>query len=154
MADNFSFVIEGRLAGMARPGRSRPLEDDIEFLKAQGIGAIVSTTERPLDEGIVRSLGLRYLHLPVPDYCAPTIQQIEEFLSFLDASGSDGAVVVHCYAGQGRTGTMLACALVQHGLSAEEAIRVLRAKRPPSIDTFAQEQVIFEFAAMRERQIE
>ncbi|MBI3780600.1 MAG: dual specificity protein phosphatase family protein [candidate division NC10 bacterium] len=151
MADNFSFVIEGRLAGMARPGCSRPLEDDIEFLKAQGIGAIVSMTEGPLNEGVVRSLGLRYLHLPVPDYCSPTIQQIEDFLAFLDAADSDGAVVVHCYAGQGRTGTMLACALVQQGMSAEDAIRIIRAKRPPSIDTFAQEQVIFEFAAMRRR---
>jgi len=149
MADNFSFVIEGKLAGMARPGRSRPLEDDIEFLKAQGIGAIVSMTERPLDERVVRSLGLRYLHLPVPDYCSPTIQQIGEFLAFLDAGDSGGAVVVHCYAGQGRTGTMLACALVHQGLSAEEAIRTVRAKRPPSIDTFVQEQVIFDFAALR-----
>ena len=151
MPDNFSFVIEGKLAGMARPGRSRALEDDIEFLKAQGIGAIVSMTERPLDEGVVRSFGLRYLHLPVLDYCSPTIQQIEEFLAFLDAADSGGAVVVHCYAGQGRTGTMLACALVHLGLSAEEAISIIRVKRPPSIDTLAQEQVIFDFASLRRR---
>lgn len=151
MSDNFSFVIEGKLAGMARPGRSRPLEDDLEFLKVRGIGAIVSVTERPLDEGLVRSLGLRYLHLPVPDYGAPTIEQIEEFLAFMEAADSDGAVVVHCYAGQGRTGSILACALVHHGMSAEEAIRAVRAKRPPSIDTLVQEQVIFEFAALRRR---
>lgn len=148
MSDNFSFVIAGKLAGMARPGRSRPLEDDVNFLKAQGIGAIVSMTERPLDEGIVRSLGMRYLHLPVPDYGAPTIQQINEFLAFLDAADSDGAVAVHCYAGQGRTGALLACALVHQGLSAEEAIRIIRAKRPPSIDTLVQEQVVFDFAAL------
>jgi atypical dual specificity phosphatase len=136
---------------MARPGRSVPLEDDIEFLKAQGIGAIVSVTERPLDERIVRSLGLQYLHLQVPDYGAPTIQQIERFLSFLEAGETDGAVVVHCYAGQGRTGSLLACALVHLGLGAEEAIRFVRAKRPPSIDTLVQEQVIYDFAALRGR---
>ena len=149
MTENFSFVIEGRLAGMARPGRSKPLQEDLIFLIAQGIGAIVSITERPLDEDVVRSFGLRYLHLPVQDYCAPTIQQIEEFLAFLDAVEGDRAVVVHCFAGQGRTGTLLACALVSLGMSAEEAIRFVRAKRRPSIDTLIQEQAIFDFAAMR-----
>ena len=151
MSDNFSFVIEGRLAGMARPGRSRPLEEDIQSLRARGIGAIVSVIERPLDEGLIRSLGLRYLHLPVQDYDAPTIQQIEEFLAFMEDSDADGAVVVHCYAGQGRTGCMLACALVHHGMSPEDAIREVRAKRPPSIDTLVQEQVVYDFAAMRRR---
>jgi atypical dual specificity phosphatase len=149
MPDNFSFVIEGRLAGMARPGRSSPLEDDLAFLMARGIGAIVSMTERPLDEGMVSGFGLRYLHLPVPDFCAPTIQQIEAFLVFLGDADHAGGVVVHCYAGQGRTGTMLACALVHQGMSAEEAIRLVRAMRPPSIDTLVQEQIIFDFAALR-----
>lgn len=151
MPDNFSFVIEGKLAGMARPGRGRSLEEDLAFLKAQGIGAIVSVTEKPLDESIVWGLGLRYLHLPIPDYAAPTIQQIEQFLAFLEAVDGDGAVAVHCYTGQGRTGTMLACALVHQGMSAEEAIRIVRAKRPPSIDTIVQEQVIFDFAALWRR---
>ncbi|MGH7412037.1 MAG: dual specificity protein phosphatase family protein, partial [Candidatus Methylomirabilis sp.] len=144
-------VIEGKLAGMARPGRSRPLQEDLIFLKAQGIGAIVSVTERALDEEIVRSFGLRYLHLPVQDYHAPTLQQIEEFLGFLEAAEGNGAVAVHCFAGQGRTGTLLACALVYLGMSAEEAIRFVRAKRRPSIDTLVQEQAIFDFAAMRRR---
>lgn len=149
MAENFSFVIEGKLAGMARPGRSKPLQEDLIFLKGQGIGAIVSVTERPLDEEIVRSFDLRYLHLPVLDYCAPSPCQIEEFLAFLEAVEGDGAVAVHCFAGQGRTGTLLACALVSLGMSAEEAIRFVRAKRRPSIDTLVQEQAIFDFASMR-----
>lgn len=136
---------------MARPGRSSPLEEDLAFLMVRGIGAIVSMTERPLDEGMVIGFGLRYLHLPVPDFCAPTIQQIEAFLVFLGDANQNGGVVVHCYAGQGRTGTMLACALVHQGMSAEEAIRLVRAKRPPSIDTLAQEQIIFDFAALRIR---
>jgi len=149
MVDNFSFVLEGRLAGMARPGRSRSLQEDLIFLKAQGIGAIVSVTERPLEQEVVRSFGLRYLHLPVPDYGAPTMRQIEEFLDFIEAPEGDGATVVHCFAGQGRTGTMLACALVHRGASGEQAIRFVRAKRWPSIDTPVQEQTIFEFAAVR-----
>src|SRR3970282_1789574 len=107
MPDNFSFVIEGRLAGMARPGRSSPLEEDLAFLMVRGIGAIVSMTESPRDEGMVSGFGLRYLHLPVPDFCAPTIQQIEAFLAFLDHADHAGGVVVHGYVGQWRIVTML-----------------------------------------------
>jgi protein-tyrosine phosphatase len=47
---------------------------------------------------------------------------------------------------------MLACALVHQGMSAEEAIRLVRAMRPPSIDTLVQEQIIFDFAAQRIRE--
>jgi len=54
-------------------------------------------------------------------------------------------VVVHCAAGQGRTGTVLACALVHRGLSAEEAIRTVRRLRPPSIDTDSQEAFVRAF---------
>jgi hypothetical protein len=36
-------------------------------------------------------------------------------------------------------------------MSAEEAIRLVRAKRPPSIDTLVQEQIIFDFASLRIR---
>ncbi|MGH7370059.1 MAG: fused DSP-PTPase phosphatase/NAD kinase-like protein, partial [Candidatus Methylomirabilaceae bacterium] len=104
-----------------------------------------------LDHETVRTFGLRYLHLPVPDYGAPTIQQIDEFLAFVETAEGDGAVVVHCFAGQGRTGTMLACALVDRGMSAEQAIRIVRTRRWPSIDTPVQEQAIEEFAAVRER---
>jgi len=38
---------------------------------------------------------------------------------------------------------------VHQGMSAEEAIRLVRAMRPPSIDTLVQEQIIFDFAALR-----
>jgi atypical dual specificity phosphatase len=149
MPENFSFVIEGRLAGMARPGRLRPLQEDLIRLKAHGVSAVVSLTESPLDANTVRGFGLRYLHLPMPDYCAPTLPQIEAFLVFINACDGRGAVAVHCFAGQGRTGTMLACALVDEGMTAEEAIRFVRARRRPSIDTAAQEQAVFEFALVR-----
>ncbi len=145
MAANFSYVIEGELAGMACPGRFADLREDLLYLRQQGVRSIISLTEYPLDQRTVESFGFEYLHLPILDYHAPTVNQVWTFLSFMERQRGAGAVVVHCAAGQGRTGTMLACALVHRGLSAEEAIRTVRRLRPPSIDTEVQEAFVYTF---------
>lgn len=146
MAANFSFVIEGELAGMACPGRFADLREDLLYLRRQGVRSIVSLTEYPLDQRAVESLGFEYLHLPIPDYHAPTLAQVWTFLKFMERQRGAGAVMVHCAAGQGRTGTILACALVHRGVSAEEAIRMVRRLRPPSIDTESQEAFVYTFS--------
>ena len=145
MVANFSFVIEGELAGMAYPGRFGDVRSDLTFLQGQGVGAIVSLTEYPLDERTVAAYGFEYLHLPVPDYHPPTMEQMWTCLRFFEEQRTEGAVAVHCAAGQGRTGVVLACTLVHRGHSAAEAIRRIRRLRPPSIDTDGQERFVYTF---------
>ena len=154
MPANFSFVIEKCLAGMERPGSHAALEEDLEFLKVQGIRGIVSLTEAPLEHTLVTEHGFKYLHLPVEDFTPPALEQVKQFIGFLEEAESAGcAVVVHCAAGQGRTGTMLACALVHKGSSAAEAIEKLRSLRPHSIETAEQEMMIrdYEWIVRRRR---
>jgi atypical dual specificity phosphatase len=56
-------------------------------------------------------------------------------------------VMVHCLAGMGRTGTLLACYLVKYQkMSADDAIQKVREERPGSIQSFPQEEIIFQFA--------
>ena len=56
-------------------------------------------------------------------------------------------VMVHCLAGLGRTGTVLACYLIKHQkMSADKAIQKVRDERPGSIQSFPQEEIIFQFA--------
>ena len=64
-------------------------------------------------------------------------------MEFVDRQFARGcAVGVHCMAGRGRTGTMIACYLVSQGMSAEDAIAEVRRARPGSIQTEAQEQAV------------
>lgn len=136
---NFGWLVEGRLAGASRP-RS---DDALAVLVEHGVKALVTLTEEPLPAGSLVRFGLRAEHLPVADYSAPTVAQLEQAIAAIDDYLALGLpVAVHCAAGLGRTGTVLACYLVRRGTPAATAIAEVRARRPGSIETAEQEAVV------------
>ncbi|GAN33696.1 MAG: protein phosphatase [Candidatus Brocadia sp. AMX2] len=143
MPRNFSWVIQDEIAGMARP---LSIVADLEFLKDNGIEAIVSLTELPLPKTLIEEFGFEYKHIPIADLTSPTQEQIEEFVTFVNGLiFSKKRIVVHCDAGIGRTGTMLACYLVSKGYNAKKAIAEVRKRRPGSIETMEQEDTIIKY---------
>ena len=149
MIRNFSWLIEDEIAGMAKPASS---VYDFECLKEKGLDAIVSLSEYPLSEVLIEEFGFSVKHIPVRDFQPPTLEQVEDFVAFAKNARSEGKkLVVHCDAGVGRTGTMLACYLVRKGHSATDAIEEVRTKRPGSIETIEQEEVVLEFESKYER---
>ncbi len=143
MIRNFSWLIEDEIAGMAKPASS---EHDFEFLKDNGIKAIVSLTENPLSKALIEEFGFTVKHIPVRDFEPPTLEQIQDFVTFTRKASLEGKkLAVHCEAGIGRTGTMLACYLVSEGYSAASAIEEVRTKRPGSIETIEQEEIVLKY---------
>ncbi len=133
---------------MAQPGSL----EEYQWLREQGVQLILCLTEDAPRRSWINEAGLLSLHLPIEDMRPPTQPQIDLCLAAIEKAeyANKFGVGIHCTAGLGRTGTMLACWLVRHDdLSARDAITRMRRLRPGSIETAEQEDAIVEFARRR-----
>ncbi len=135
---NFSWLIEEKLAGSGMPTTF----DEFHWIVNQGVKSIVTMTENSLPDEWVQSID--YLHVPTPDLTAPDMDRIESAVDFINEQINNGQpVMVHCAAGMGRAGTILACYFVKYKkLTAEKAIEKIRNDRPGSIQSEVQELAI------------
>ncbi len=136
--------LERRLSGHAG---LMAFDDELPFLYSQGIRAIVSLLNIPSDATVFESAGFSFLCLPVLDGQAPSLEQADEFVRFVDRERtSQKPVAVHCEAGLGRTGTLLGVYLIAQGESAQTAIQRIRMVESSAVETPRQIQFLEEYA--------
>jgi len=139
----FSWIKKPLLAAMAEPYGL----EEFNWLRQQGIQIVISLTEVPPARNWINDAGLMQLHEPIEDMTPPTQEQIDQVLQWIDRANASGmGVAVHCTAGLGRTGTILACYFINQEMAARDAIDEVRRLRPGSIETDDQIAAIQEYA--------
>ncbi|TIA30213.1 hypothetical protein D6C79_09723 [Aureobasidium pullulans] len=154
----FRWLLPFRLAVMSTPR----CKEDITALVTQNITLVVTLTEEePLSAEWFADTSCRNVLMPVRNYKAPTVEQVDEFIECVDSLPIEEAALVHCGGGKGRAGTFAACYLMARGFGATDAshdseqavrifpgdaIKLLRHMRPGSIETAEQESFIRDYA--------
>lgn len=135
------FLVVGNLGILAASAWARDTVSDAETVSVQGVKKFRVVDERvwrggaPTDTGYrslvesgagavvdlraeddisppadwLESEGVEFVHMPIRDGQLPTAGQVERFMEIMGAS--DGPVFVHCGAGVGRSGAMVAAYL-------------------------------------------
>lgn len=125
--------------------------EDLARIRGEGAMTLVSLVEEHefrharVDDfrGAVTGAGLEWCHLPIPDFGVPgssfeeAWQEAGPGLRWRLAQG--GRVVLHCYAGLGRTGLVAARLLIEFGEPPLRAIALVRTIRPGAIQSSRQE---------------
>lgn len=142
----FLWLKQGKLAGTPMPGVYFDVEYDLKALQRVGITTLVTLTETALDESMLAPFGLKSIWEPIPDMTAPSIEQGIRLCRQIDRLVEQGEVVaVHCRAGMGRTGTVLAAHLVWEGHSALSALEAVRRIEPRWVQSQVQVAFLKEF---------
>ncbi len=144
----FMWLKKGMLAGTPQPGVVLDVDYDMKALKRVGVTKLITLTETDLDQDLLRSYEISNIWEPMPDMSPPTLEQgIRLCESIQQLIRQREVVAVHCRAGHGRTGTLLALYLIWEGQSAMQALENVRRIEPRWIQSKEQEDFLIEFAA-------
>ncbi len=146
----FVWLLPGQLGGTPWPGIVREIEEDMNDLRHVGVTRLVNLTEQASDSDIAARYGITCASLVIADMHAPTVMEAAKLCSDIDQWLANGEVVaLHCRAGLGRTGTLLASYWLWRGdgrRGAVESIEKIRQLNQQMIQSQKQVGFLAEFA--------
>jgi len=131
------WVVQGRLLAGAYPGSPDPAEhrNKLQALLDVGVRTFINLMEenetnyqgrpfapydRLVEELCPEACCCRFA---VADLSIPSVEQMKSILEAFDQSlDADRPIYVHCWGGVGRTGTVVGCWLLRHGLTTHDTV--------------------------------
>jgi len=156
---NSHWVEDGAILAMARPAEPY-MRAVIQEFCAKNILTVINLQQHGEHEFCATLVGgaftykpetlmkanISYYNFPTDDFGVWPIDRLLDITKVVSFAVSEGGVAIHCHAGLGRTGVICACWLIfDRGLSAEEAIKQVRARRKGAIQTRQQLASVINF---------
>ncbi len=159
---NSYWVIPGKFMAGEYPGSSdeRMHEHKVQRLLALHVDLVIDLTDEgegvpyaPLlmQEAQLLDRAVEHRRFPILDFFVPDAEEMKQILDVIDAAlAANKIVYLHCMGGIGRTGTVVGCYLVRHGLRGDQALETLANLRrevpcwyQQSPETSAQRELVF-----------
>lgn len=125
------------------------VEDYLMSIYSEGVETIVVFLQHNEERGLIdeyKRAGFKVIHFPMRDFSIPdNMYELSDTLHQIRKELKSNGVAMHCFGGNGRTGTVAASLLVQMGMDPQKAIDFIRKYRPEAIETSAQEKFVHDF---------
>ncbi|NXG01885.1 CC14A phosphatase, partial [Sakesphorus luctuosus] len=138
---DFNWIIPGKLLAFSGPHPKSKLENGyplhapeayFPYFKKHNVTSVIRLNKKIYEAKRFIDAGFEHYDLFFIDGSTPSDSIVQRFLNICE--NSDGAIAVHCKAGLGRTGTLIACYIMKHyKFTHAEAIAWIRVCRPGSI---------------------
>jgi protein-tyrosine phosphatase len=140
----------GEIALSRMPGSVTRIEEDVAEIVALNCACVLTLApqEELIRHGADRlsSLlvdeGIEWLHFPIDDYATPLPSQDQAWSELSERLhhhlNNNLTILIHCYAGIGRSGMIALRLLVEQGVNPEEALTQIRNVRPGAVEQPAQ----------------
>ncbi|XP_068727350.1 dual specificity protein phosphatase CDC14A-like [Montipora capricornis] len=138
---DFNWILPDKFLAFSGPHNKSRIENGyplhapeayVPYFKKHNVTSVVRLNKKFYDARRFTDHQIDHFDLFFVDGSVPSDMIVRRFLTI--AENSKGAVAIHCKAGLGRTGTLIACYIIKHyRFTAAEAIAWIRICRPGSV---------------------
>ena len=106
-------------------------QNDVFTIQKLGVKCVIDMrSESIFDQSLFESIGINYFNIPVDNYFAPELDQIDNAIEFINSNISvDNNILIHCKEGVGRSSLIIIAYLITTGLDLFESMEIVKSNR-------------------------